>query len=87
MSSDGSPRSRSPKGEKAKGDLPNASPPVVAVANDDPDSWTEQIWDAIGPKMDKKNDDFKDDVKQIVNTLVGKQIERLEKDWTQPANN
>ena len=53
---------------------------TAAAANDDPDSWAEQIWDAIGPKMDKKNNDFKEDVKKVVNTLVGKQIERLEKD-------
>ena len=75
MSSDGSPRSRSPKGDKAKGEAPIASPPVVATAaaaNDDPDSWTEQIWDAICHNMNKKNDDFKDDVKKVVNTLVKK---------------
>ena len=70
-SADGSPRSRSPKGEKAKGSPPNAS----AAAANDPDSWAEQIRDAIGPKMDEKNNDFKEYVKKVVNSLVGKQIE------------
>ena len=72
-SADGSPRSRSPKGEKAKGSAPDVS----AAAADDPDSWTEQILDAIETKMDKKNNDFKENVKKVVNSLVGKQIERL----------
>ena len=68
-----SPRSRSPKDNK--GSLSKGSDGSA----DDPESWTEQIWDAICPKMDEKLGGFKTDVKQVVNTLVGKQLERLEK--------
>ena len=84
MSSDGqSPRSRSPKGEKANGNLPNGSPPGDKAAGEKPNEHSalcDQIWDAIGPQMDTKHSNFKEDVKTHVNSLVGKQLERLEKD-------
>ena len=75
MSHDGSPRStaekrsRSPPGGKAK---PSQTPTGADGSADDPETWSA--------KLDVKLDGFKDDVKKVVNSLVGKQIERLEKD-------
>ena len=84
MSHDGSPRSRSPSGGKAK---PSKAVPTGADgASDDPETWSDQIWDDICPRLDVKLDGFKDDVKKVVNSLVGKQAERLE-NRAQPANN
>ena len=79
MSSDGD-RSRSPKGDKAK---PSKAPGGEDKASDDPSTWSDQIWDEICPKLDVKLDGFqqafKEDVKKVVNTMVGKHVERLDK--------
>ena len=56
-------RSRSPKTDKGNDTL----------------SMADNLWAAIEPKIDQKNSEFKDDVKNVVGSLVNQQIERLEK--------
>ena len=83
MSSDGD-RSRSPKGEanpsKAK---PSKAPGGEDKSSADPSTWSDQIWDEICPKLDVKLEGFqtvfKESVKTVVNTMVGKHVERLDK--------
>ena len=76
-----SPRSRSPARNTGDNKATAASPPLPGDgSSDDPNMWSDQVWETICPKLDEKLGGFKDDVKQVVNTLVGKQVQRLEKD-------
>ena len=74
-----SPRSRSPPRETGKKEKAKPSSKGADAPSDNPETWSDQIWDDICPRLDVKLDGFKDDVKKVVNTLVGKQVERLEK--------
>ena len=79
--SSGEKRSRSPARDKGNTDSnAAASTPVGDVAKID---GFDEIWDTIGPKMDNKLSDFasgfKEDVKNVVNSMVKDQVDRLEK--------
>ena len=80
MSHEGSPRSRSPPAGKVKPS--KATLTGAEGASDDTETLSDQLWDDICPRLDVKLDGFKDDVKKVVNSLVGKQVERLEESST-----
>ena len=74
-----SPRSRSPARNTGDDKATAAIPVPGDGSSDDPNTWADQVWDTVCPKLDEKLGGFTGDVKQVVNTLVGKQVQRLEK--------
>ena len=81
MSLSGEKRSRSPARDKGNTDSNSAA---ITPAGDKPKiDGFDEIWDTLGPKMDNKLSDFssgfKEDVKNVVNSMVKDQVDRLEK--------